>query len=329
MSKKLYTFWIALTCLLVPSVAFAQASILDDIDNSILELSVLDDSLLDNHFLGRSIGPSSSSGPYTTGGNVVYTAGTSYNTGGTNYNSSGSYNSGTSYSSGRTYQGRTTTRIQSRRVYHHNNYNYYPPQPRLLYQAAPVTVYRQPAVIQSTETYSLQAGYDTTVSMGLRAVGFYPGKLTSLNGESLRFKTSGGIGFYSRFRPVRWISLEFITDITYGKDEDCTSYFRMPLSLGLQLHFFDYGMLNVYAVAAASLTVTYTNSENLKDQFYQYGGQLGAGASVVLGLLELGIDIRYTLDTPPEAYNTVFGTFYAKDELQHGVVFAANIGLAF
>lgn len=337
MSKKLYTLCIAIIGLLLPSYAFAQASIADNIDSSYLEPSISDIFSSPDFGLNRGIAPSEvndGGGRYvnTNRGNYNASNSSGGSVSGKYVNTSSSNNSratsGRYVNSNRGSSHRTTTRVRSRRVYHHNNYNYRP-QPRMQVQVAPTVVHHQSSVIEPTNTYAVPLNVASTFAMGIRAVGFYPGKMTSMDGGTLRYKTSGGVGFYTRYRPVRWVGLEFLVDFTYGKDEDCTNYLRLPSSIGIQFHVFDYGMLNVYAIAAASITAVYTSSENIKDRYYQYGGQFGAGTSVILGGLELGLDVRYTLDTPPSAFNTTYGTFYPKDELRHGVVFAANIGLAF
>lgn len=212
--------------------------------------------------------------------------------------------------------------------------------PQIRYQAAPVVEYApcNHCMVHPSETYAIEStGFmlsgsnrNSEVSFGLRGLGFYLSDLEqSCGGDSLEFELSGGLGIYTRFRPLRWLAFEFIADATYGKDRDSNSYLRIPLSFGLQFHAFDYGVFNFYGVAAASMTFVYTNSQGIKDDYYTFGGQFGGGLSVVLGMIELGLDARYTIDCPPGSLDTAFGKFTPKKGFQHGVLFAANIGLSF
>ena len=171
----------------------------------------------------------------------------------------------------------------------------------------PVVVVEQPStvVVDTTpSTYVPKVG--STFGLGVRGLGIFPGIGT--NSE-----TDWGFGYYLKWRPSRWVSLEFINDFIFNSNED----YKIPFVFGLRGHIFDYGSLDVYAVAAVTAT--------MEDYDYEYseyiGGQFGGGVSILLGAFELGVDVRYTIDNGYKGYH--------EDDTKHGVLFSLNLGLGF
>ena len=204
----------------------------------------------------------------------------------------------------------------------------------------PVVVVEQPATVvvsesasSSTTTTSTKVG--STFGMGIRGVGLVPSATILNDGAELKSKIAGGVGFYLKVRPIRWISIELINDYLFGHYEDvsdgCDNYFRVPLAIGVRGHVFDYGNLDVYGVAAFAATfVTLDDGNDWLDQeerFVQFGGQFGAGISLVAGGFEIGLDVRYTLDSAPEKAPYGYGEV-DKDGLVHGFLFSLNVGFA-
>lgn len=201
-----------------------------------------------------------------------------------------------------------------------------------------VVVVEQPATVvvsdteESTPKKKQKPGH---FGMGIRGVGLTGSNLVLSDGAEISSKISGGIGFYLKLRPIRWISVEFINDYMFGHFDElssgCNEYFRVPLVVGLRGHVFDYGNLDVYGVAAASVTfVTYDDGNDHLDQekrFPQFGGQFGAGISLIAGAFEIGLDVRYTVEEAPDEAPFGFGEV-DQDKAIHGFLFSLNVGFA-
>lgn len=171
----------------------------------------------------------------------------------------------------------------------------------------PVVVVEQPStvVVDTTpSTYVPKVG--STFGFGVRGLGIAPGIYNDSN-------TDWGFGYYLKWRPSRWVSVEFVNDFVFNSNED----YKIPFAFGLRGHFFDYGSLDVYGVAA----ITATTEQAAYAHTTYIGGQFGAGVSILLGCFELGVDVRYTIDNGFEGYY--------QDEIKHGVLFSLNIGLGF
>ena len=165
-----------------------------------------------------------------------------------------------------------------------------------------------------------------------------PSKL--YDGSCLETNVTGGLGYYIKLRPIRWISVEFINDFIFGDinreltDSDGyelnSSYIKIPVSLGLRAHVLDYGSIDLYGVAAASLTFNSLDSSvgSYDDKhFTQFGAQFGAGFSFVAGGFEIGVDARYTIDEAPDS--SVYGRDAVdQDKPIHGVLLSVNLGYA-
>ena len=215
---------------------------------------------------------------------------------------------------------------------------------------ATVVVAAQPAQTQAVtqvESQPVAERVGSRLGFGLRGVGMQQGPVTLSNAgvDQVESQMGGGIGLYIKYRPIRWVSVEFMSDLLFAKyrDEDGLvkpliqgdlNYIRVPVSAGLQIHVFDYGSLDVYGVVAASVAFTTINDgDDNVDQdgrLLQFGGQFGAGVSVLAGALEIGIDVRYTIDQAPDEFGTRHvnvGVDHSKPV--HGMILALNFGLGF
>lgn len=225
---------------------------------------------------------------------------------------------------------------------------YAPPPPRRVYtrtvvHTQPVVVVDQPSTVvvdNSSNETTTEKFVGSRFGFGLRGVGLLQSAEKFSAGSELKNNIAGGIGYYFKLRPIRWVSVEFINDIQFGCFEDLPAdspyknYIRVPVSLGLRAHVFDYGSLDVYGVAAASVSFTTVDDGNdFIDQelrYYQFGGQFGAGVSLVAGIFEIGIDLRYTIEEAPDKYRFADPSIDSnlKDDPIHGFLFSLNVGFA-
>lgn len=217
-------------------------------------------------------------------------------------------------------------------------------------KARPVVVVDQPpTVVVATPPAStvVQAAPQVSVpqigarlGVGVRGVGLAMGELETHWGDPIQSGISGGLGLYLKYRPIRWLSVEFVTDVVFGKylnndyalQEDL-EFIRVPVSFGFRVHIFDYGSLDVYGAAAAGISFTTLNDGDdridREGRFYQYGGQFGGGVSVLLGMLEFGADIRYTIESSPNEFGLRDQAIELGDDfVVHGVIFSLNLGFA-
>lgn len=223
------------------------------------------------------------------------------------------------------------------------------PRPAHVHHTSVVVVHDAPSAsesVQTTSTSSESASSDyvgSRLGFGLRVLGNKQSDYRWNDGNDYTCDenaVAAGIGWYIKFRPIRWISIEFTNDYQFGKLADSEEIYRMPFDVGLQFHIFDYGDFDLYAVAAAGLTyVTFDRQDRPDSEHYvQWGGQFGVGASVLLGgFFELGLDIRYTLDEAPDNHSYWTSdadgrnghwavTDYDRDQVVHGVTFALTVG---
>ena len=218
-----------------------------------------------------------------------------------------------------------------------------PPRPRVrhyrttIVRPQPVVVVEQPStVVVSEHEESVSSSHVGSIfGFGVRGVGLYQSPIRLEGGDCLKTQVNGGVGYYIKFRPVRFISIEFINDILFGgyKDND-GSYVRVPVALGLRGHFFDYGAFDVYLAAAASVSFIslsdgydshWYDSNYDSTHFASFGGQFGAGVSFIASGFEFGLDARYTIEQAPES--SMFGYVDKTDNI-HGVMFSLNLGFA-
>lgn len=137
-------------------------------------------------------------------------------------------------------------------------------------------------------------------------------------------KIGGGIGLDMWFRPVRWVAVELYTDFVLNKNKDLyrkdssgeETLLRMPIYLGARIHLFDYAAYNVYAAVAGGINIQFIADE---DNTIGGGLQAGFGASYIFYGFNIGIDLRYTMESLSSRFEHKF---------MHGCIFALNIGFA-
>lgn len=232
-----------------------------------------------------------------------------------------------------------TTRPHSR-VYYVTRRTYTPHYSSVVVYDRPTTVkyvapveYEEPVestVVEDTSTVDLD--YNKTFGLGFIGVIATNSAIGNLEPHS-----SGGFGFYLKYRPVRYFSIEFTNGYLFGTlkytDGDRQSYTNVPLALGARIHFLDYGSVDTYAALAASLSVisylddySYRRHTYISKRGYQYGGQFGIGFGYITGIFEIGLDIRYTIESVPD-----YIPYYVSnedDKIIHGGLFTLSIGLA-
>lgn len=232
-----------------------------------------------------------------------------------------------------------TTRPHSR-VYYVTRRTYAPHYSSVIVYDRPTTVeyvtpveYEEPVestVVENTSTVDLD--YNKTFGLGFAGIIATNSAIGNLEPHS-----SGGFGFYIKYRPVRYFSIEFTNDYLFGTlkytDGDRQSYTKVPLALGARIHFLDYGSVDTYAALAASLSVisylddySYRRHTYIGKRGYQYGGQFGIGFGYITGIFEIGFDVRYTIESVPD-----YIPYYVSnedDKIIHGGLFTLSIGLA-
>ena len=232
-----------------------------------------------------------------------------------------------------------TTRPHSR-VYYVTRRTYTPHYSSVVVYDRPTTVeyvtpieYEAPVertIVEDTSTVDLD--YNKTFGLGFTGVIATNSAIGNLEPHS-----SGGFGFYLKYRPVRYFSIEFINDYLFSTlkytDGDRQSYTKVPLALGARIHFLDYGSVDTYAALAASLSVisyiddySYRQHTYISKRGYQYGGQFGIGFGYITGIFEIGFDVRYTIESVPD-----YIPYYVSnedDKIIHGGLFTLSIGLA-
>lgn len=202
-----------------------------------------------------------------------------------------------------------------------------------------VIVYDRPSTVDYT-VYSedtdikvnTSVNYDKTFGFGLHGAVELNSPIGNLDSHS-----SGGFGFYIKYRPVRYFSIEFTNDYLFGTlkytDNYMLGYTKTLLALGTRIHFLDYGIMDTYAVLAASLSIiSYPDDYNyrydtyISGQEYQYGGQFGIGFGYISGAFEISFDVRYTIESIPD-----YIPYYVSNddaETIHGGLLTLSIGLA-
>ena len=210
----------------------------------------------------------------------------------------------------------------------------------------PVVVVERPATVvvsdsqPVTQTVSDSYSAGSKFGIGVRGSLLKQSPIKLYDGSCLETTINGGLGYYLKLRPVRWISIEFINDFIFGAyDRDLydsdgyelsNSFIKIPVSIGLRAHVLDYGPFDIYGVAAASLTFNSLDSSvgSAEDKhFTQFGAQFGGGISFVAAGFEIGVDLRYTIDEAPDS--SVYGRDAVdQDEPIHGVLLSVNLGYA-
>ena len=224
------------------------------------------------------------------------------------------------------------------RVYHNSyrSHQYYnkPPRPR----ATHVVTYSRPSTtIAINETSSINTCTlcnDVNFGFGLRGVVAINSKYNNIEKNIY-----GGIGYYIKYRPIRYFSIEFINDylfgnLTYDDNEWNQEFVKVPFSLGARFHFFDYGYFDLYAAIAATASVwsykegyDYWMDKNIymRDVGMQFGGQFGLGISLTSSIFEFGLDARYTLENIPD-FIPYYNERSDNEQVVHGLLLSFNVG---
>ncbi|MFA5624082.1 MAG: hypothetical protein WC966_03355 [Bradymonadales bacterium] len=205
--------------------------------------------------------------------------------------------------------------------------------------AAPVVVSAAPVVESTTVASSTsQSGYGAAgrISVGVRILGLSERK-TNVDKICFDDPVYGGVGLYLRIRPLRYIGVELASDILIS-EENSISTFKVPLTVGVMGHLFDYGIFDLYAIGAGGIifnTVNYGSYSQFNEKFIQFTGQLGAGLGLNFGGFELFLDARYTLTQARPKLKDGNNFFYENsatnkpdDKVSHGILFHLGIGLS-
>ena len=226
----------------------------------------------------------------------------------------------------------TVNRPTYKPVVHHT----YRPTCRSCY--SPTIVYSKPAYTSYSEsntdsTSSSYVEYENTykVGFGIRGVVETNSSFGNINNDAF-----GGIGFYIKYRPIRYFSIEFINDYLFGtlkyESEYTQEFTKVPLSLGARFHFLDYSNFDAYAALAASMSIwSYVNLYDSKRYYekkgIQFGGQLGVGIGYILDPFEISFDARYTLESVP-SYVPYYENLSDDYQIVHGALFSLNLGFS-
>lgn len=224
------------------------------------------------------------------------------------------------------------------------NYHPRPVHPRPYYRPVIVHSYTPVVVDPTPTTVVVDETPSTYVSVGNSRFGFGIRGLVAVNSPIYDYEldASGGIGFYLKFRPVRYFSVELMNDYLFGSlkynDYAVQDYVKVPFVLGARFHFLDYGNVDAYAALAASVSVWsykdgydywYDEYTYMYEVGVQFGGQLGLGVSYIIGdCLEVGADIRYTIETAPDFVPDYAQDRWQSNEAVHGFLLAINLGFA-
>ena len=208
----------------------------------------------------------------------------------------------------------------------HITHSYYVPRTEVVYvESQPTYTYT------SDKTYTILNDRTHGIfGFGLRILGNTVSDNYTTDGYTEKLGTSPGFGWYIKYRPIRWISLELTNDYIFTSNNFEDEFVKSPLYFGIQAHIFDYGDLDVYGVVAIGSTFIAFNHYGYYDDYYfsQWGGQFGLGASITFSIFELGIDIRYTIESTPNDHYCLHSYIKYDDNIVHGVTFALQLGFS-
>ena len=298
MHKTIATLIFGLAISLIPALASASGSVWDELDAAMLDLSVMDDDAFMLDIENQTVARPPHHGP--------------------------GYRPAPRPPRGPAYHRPAPPRYVPKRVHSHRT---------------EIVVVEQPQTTSVVETTSAEPAVErigSRLGFGLRLLGNKQSDYITVDGQADSNRIAPGFGWYIKVRPSRWVSIEFQNDYQFGKIADAENIYRVPLTLGLQFHVFDYGDLDLYGVAAGGVTiVSFDDCDSYnRDHYIQWGGQFGAGISFILGTFELGFDLRYTIDQAPEDHKIYYDdgdvgyTNYDQNQIVHGVTFALNLGFA-
>lgn len=202
--------------------------------------------------------------------------------------------------------------------------------PTIVYSKPTYTSYDESTTVSTSSSY---IEYENTYKFGfgIRGVVATNSSFGNINNDAF-----GGIGFYIKYRPIRYFSIEFINDYLFGTlkyDSDYTQAFnKVPLSIGTRFHFLDYSKFDAYAALAASMSIwSYVNLYDSKRYYekkgIQFGGQLGVGIGYIFDTFEISFDARYTLESVP-SYMPYYDNLSDDYQMVHGALFSLNLGFS-
>lgn len=247
----------------------------------------------------------------------------------TSHTSSNQHHAHSTYYVNRHY---TVSRPTHKPVVHHT----YRPTCKSCY--SPTIVYSKPTYASYNESDTVSTSnsyveYENTYKFGfgIRGIVATNSSFGNINNDAF-----GGIGFYIKYRPIRYFSIEFINDYLFGTlkyDSDYTQEFnKVPLSIGARFHFLDYSKFDAYAALAASMSIwSYVNLYDSKRYYekkgIQFGGQLGVGIGYIFDPFEISFDARYTLESVP-SYVPYYDNLSDDYQMVHGALFSLNLGFS-
>lgn len=223
-------------------------------------------------------------------------------------------------------------------VVHHTTY-YRPSHSTVVYvKAQPVyeddyDLYEDRSVNVVDNTVSSVTHTDTHtgyIGFGLRILGSRVNDYILSTGDVETTNISPGVGWYVKIRPIRWVSVELLNDYIFVENNYGDTYTRIPLYLGLHTHLFDYGNLDLYFITdiGFSYIQMYDKFTYMDSTFMQWGGQFGVGLSFLFSHTEVGVDIRYTVESSPSDHWGYSTYMEYSDQVVHGILFAFVIGLS-
>lgn len=214
----------------------------------------------------------------------------------------------------------------------------YYPRPRTHYVR---TYYTEPAVVYTDNSYVVVDDTESVAYDSSGKFGFGLNALLAVNSPiyDITNYASGGLGLYVKFRPVRYFSLELQNNYLFGALQydgwDSQSYVKTLFGLGARVHFLDYGDTDLYAAIAGTIAVWsyisgydywYDEYTYMNEYGIQYGGQIGGGVSYIAGTLEIGMDLRYTIESVPDFVPGY--TNKDSDEVIHGMLLTLSLGFS-
>lgn len=197
----------------------------------------------------------------------------------------------------------------------------------------PIEYVETTEVVKDTKSTNSTEHKKFNLGFGLRFLGSYisPYKLQGTDIKE-EHNLEVGMGWYIKYRPIRWFSVELINDYISTTDNYNDKFTRIPVYIDFQAHIFDYGKLDLYFVAGIGCSFkSIDGNVKYNDNYAQWGGQFGVGSSLTFGIFELGLDVRYTIESRPGSYvnydkNQII--IYDNKQAIHGVNFLFFVGLA-
>ena len=230
----------------------------------------------------------------------------------------------------------------------HHRHHHYPPVRtyRRTSYYSPVIVYSDSSNVVSEP--AVQVSETSYTSTGMFGFGIKGTVSANSSVGNITNPASGGLGFYFKFRPTRYFSIELNNDYLFGNinydDGGSQSFVKVPLSLGTRFHFFDYGNVDAYVALAASMSFWsypdgydvyydyywdeyYSETSYMDETGIQFGGQFGLGVSYITGGFEIGADARYTIENVPD-FIPWYESSFKNEKAIHGFLLTVSFGFS-